>query len=239
VNTAPHIVRAFDDQLAVLDAKIAEMSGLLEAMLGDALDALAKGDPLLCADAGQKNRKVHDLEGDVNDLAHRLLARRQPMAEDLRAILAAMRVADDLQRAADLAANIARRVAGVAHTPPLPVATGIAAMGAIVAARIRSAVDAYIARDVAAAMQVWNADGPVDQQHGSLFRALLTYMMEDPRKIAVCAHLMFVAKNVERIGDHATNVAERVVFLVTGTLPAAERPKNDTAPFAEASRLRP
>ena len=228
-----HIVKAFDEQLNQLDAKIAEMGGLAESMLADAIDALSKRDAELAAEVVGSDHKLDALENDVNNLALRLLALRQPMAEDLRTVLAALKISSDLERAGDLAKNIAKRAITIAKAPPLATVGGIASLGALVQSRIKMTIDAFVARDAKLAVDVWNSDEEVDQLHTSLFRELLTYMMEDPRNITPCAHLLFVAKNIERIGDHVTNIAERVVFLVRGRLPERERQKEDDSSSTE------
>ncbi|MBM3507813.1 MAG: phosphate signaling complex protein PhoU [Alphaproteobacteria bacterium] len=228
-----HIVKAFDDQLNALDAKIAEMGGLAESMLADAVDALSKRDAELAAEVVAGDRKLDQLEEEVNTLAMRLLALRQPTAGDLRAVIAALKISSDLERAGDLAKNVAKRTITIAKAPPVTPVTGIVNLGALVQGRIHTAIDAFVARDAKLAMDVWSCDEEVDQLHTSLFRELLTYMMEDPRNITPCAHLLFVAKNIERIGDHITNVAERIVFLVRGKLPERERHKEDESPYTE------
>ena len=230
---AQHIVKAFDEQLNQLDAKIAEMGGLAESMLAEAIDALARRDEALAAEVVGSDRKLDQIEDDVNDLALRLLALRQPTAGDLRAVLAALKISSDLERAGDLAKNVAKRAMTIAKTPPLTPISGIVGLGALVQGRIKTAIDAFVARDAKLAMDVWSSDEEVDQLHTSLFRELLTYMMEDPRNITPCAHLLFVAKNIERIGDHVTNVAERIVFLVRGKPPERERHKEDESSSTE------
>ena len=230
---AQHIVKAFDEQLNQLDAKIAEMGGRAESMLADALDALAKRDSDLAAEVVSSDRHLDQLENEINELAMRLLALRQPTAGDLRAVLAALKISSDLERAGDLAKNVAKRALTIAGAPPVAPVTGIVGLGALVQGRIKTAIDAFVARDADLAMDVWNSDEEVDQLHTSLFRELLTYMMEDPRNISACAHLLFVAKNIERIGDHITNIAERVVFLVRGKLPERERQKEDESSYTE------
>ncbi len=228
-----HIVKAFDEQLNSLDAKIAEMGGLAESMLADACDALAKRDADLAAEVVAGDRKLDNLENEVNDLALRLLALRQPTAGDLRAVLAALKISSDLERAGDLAKNVAKRAITIAKAPPIAPVTGIVGLGALVQGRIKTTIDAFVSRDAKLAMDVWTSDEEVDQLHTSLFRELLTYMMEDPRNITPCAHLLFVAKNIERIGDHVTNIAERIVFLVSGRLPQRERQKEDESSSTE------
>jgi phosphate transport system protein len=230
---AQHIVKAFDDQLNQLDAKIAEMGGLAESMLADAIDALAKRDAELAAEVVSGDRKLDQLEGEVNDLALRLLALRQPTAGDLRAVLAALKISSDLERAGDLAKNVAKRTIIIAKTSPVASVSGIVNLGALVQGRIKTTIDAFVARDANLAMDVWSSDEEVDQLHTSLFRELLTYMMEDPRNITPCAHLLFIAKNIERIGDHITNIAERIVFVVKGRMPQRDRHKEDESSNTE------
>ena len=230
---AQHIVKAFDEQLNSLDAKIAEMGGLAESMLADACDALAKRDAELAAEVVAGDRKLDQLENEVNDLSLRLLALRQPTAGDLRTVLAALKISSDLERAGDLAKNVAKRTIIIAKTTPVASVSGIVNLGALVQGRIKTTIDAFVARDANLAMDVWSSDEEVDQLHTSLFRELLTYMMEDPRNITACAHLLFIAKNIERIGDHITNIAERIVFVVQGRMPQRDRRKEDESSNTE------
>ncbi len=230
---AQHIVKAFDEQLNSLDAKIAEMGGLAESMLADACDALVKRDAELAAEVVAGDRKLDQLENEVNDLSLRLLALRQPTAGDLRTVLAALKISSDLERAGDLAKNVAKRTIIIAKTTPVASVSGIVNLGALVQGRIKTTIDAFVARDANLAMDVWSSDEEVDQLHISLFRELLTYMMEDPRNITACAHLLFIAKNIERIGDHITNIAERIVFVVQGRMPQRERHKEDESSNTE------
>ena len=230
---AQHIVKAFDEQLNSLDAKIAEMGGLAESMLADACDALVKRDAELAAEVVAGDRKLDQLENEVNDLSLRLLALRQPTAGDLRTVLAALKISSDLERAGDLAKNVAKRTIIIAKTTPVASVSGIVNLGALVQGRIKTTIDAFVARDANLAMDVWSSDEEVDQLHTSLFRELLTYMMEDPRNITACAHLLFIAKNIERIGDHITNIAERIVFVVQGRMPQRERHKEDESSNTE------
>jgi phosphate transport system protein len=209
------------------------MGGLAESMLADAIDALAKRDAELAAEVVSGDRKLDQLEGEVNDLALRLLALRQPTAGDLRAVLAALKISSDLERAGDLAKNVAKRTIIIAKTSPVASVSGIVNLGALVQGRIKTTIDAFVARDANLAMDVWSSDEEVDQLHTSLFRELLTYMMEDPRNITPCAHLLFIAKNIERIGDHITNIAERIVFVVKGRMPQRDRHKEDESSNTE------
>jgi phosphate transport system protein len=226
-----HIVKAFDEQLNLLDSKVAEMGGLAEASLADAIQSLSARDSDLAAQVIGQDRKMDALEAEVNTLALRLLALRQPMAKDLRAVVAALKISSDLERVGDLATNVAKRGMTITKAPPQESIHTIVRLAALVQSMIKNALDAYIARDEQQALDVWRRDTEVDQLHTSLFRELLTYMMEDPRNITPCAHLLFVAKNIERIGDHVTNIAERVLFLVDGAVPEEDRPKEDRSAF--------
>ena len=161
-----------------------------------------------------------------------ILALRQPMANDLRVVISALKISSDIERIGDYGANIAKRALALNQLPPVQPAATIPRMGKLVLGNIKLVLDAYMERDADKALDVWNADEEVDEMYTSLFRELLTYMMEDPRNITPCTHLMFIAKNVERIGDHATNIAEVVHFLVTGETIEAARPKGDTSSFA-------
>ena len=162
-----------------------------------------------------------------------LIARRQPLAIDLRETISGIRVAGDLERIGDLAKNIAKRVVAISdQAQPQKIVLGVQHMSDLVQEQLKDVLDAYASRDTAAAHDVWERDGAIDALYNSLFRELLTYMMEDPRNISFCTHLLFCAKNVERIGDHTTNVAETIQYLATGEAPTAERPKNDASNYA-------
>lgn len=228
-----HIVKSFDDELGLLDSKIAEMGGLSESLVSDSIDSLARRDAQLASQVIERDKKLDFLENEVNDISLRVLALRQPMAEDLRAVVAALKISADIERIGDLATNVAKRAITISTSPPVASTVTIIRMGIIVQGMIKSALDSYIARDAHQAMDVWNRDEEVDQLHTSLFREMLTYMLENPPTITACTHLMFAAKNIERIGDHVTNIAERVYFLVTGDHPSSERPKEDTSSFTK------
>jgi len=227
-----HIVRAFDSELNGLDNAIAEMGGMAEMQLADAIDALIKRNAEKAAAIIERDARIDALEADINNRAVRMLALRQPKAADLRAVIACLKTAGDLERIGDYAKNVAKRTVTLSRTPPVgEAATSIARMGALVQGMIKNVLDAYIARDSDKADDVRARDEDVDQIHTSLFRELLTYMMEDPRSITACTHLLFIAKNVERMGDHATNIAEHVHFMVRGEEPEADRPKEDRSSF--------
>ena len=224
-----HTMRAFDADLQELARMIAEMGGLAERQIGDAVDALSRRDADLSRTVITTDAKIDTLQRTVEDKAILTIARRQPMAVDLREVVGALRVSNDLERIGDLAKNIAKRVEVIDHDLNLQtVMRGVEHMTDIVLTQIKDVLDAYARRDAVKALEVWRGDEEVDAVNNSLFRELLTYMMEDPRNISVCIHLLFCAKNIERMGDHATNIAESVYFMVEGRALPDERPKGDT-----------
>jgi phosphate transport system protein len=224
-----HTIKAFDADLQDLGRMIAEMGGLAERQISDALEALNRQDAALASTVIATDGPIDALQHEIEEKAILTLARRQPLAVDLRDIVGALRVSNDLERIGDLAKNIAKRVEVVAGVLNLPtVMRGVEHMTEMVLSQIKDVLDAYARRDVAKAVQVWRSDGEIDAVNNSLFRELLTYMMEDPRNISVCIHLMFCAKNIERMGDHATNIAETIFYMVEGRILPDERPKSDT-----------
>jgi phosphate transport system protein len=232
MSESEHIVKAFDEELKDLERMIAEMGGLAESQLARAIEALARRDSDLADKVVADDKRLDALEAEVDDFVVRLLARRQPMAEDLRLIIAGIKIAANLERIGDYAKNIAKRTVTLSRAPAVGGATqSIARMARVVQEMIKLVLDAYADRDVAKANDVRARDAEVDQVHTSLFRELLTYMMEDARNITACTHLLFVAKNVERMGDHATGIAEQVHFVVEGRVPEDERPRGDTSSF--------
>lgn len=223
-----HIVKSYDEDLDQLDNMIAEMGGLCEIQLSDAVTALVSQDIELADRVIEGDRKIDELERQIDGFAVKLLALRQPVAEDLRLVIAALKVSSNLERVGDYAKNIAKRAKTLSKSPRIGgSATTIARMAGIVQSMIKTVLDAYVACDVDRAGDVRLRDEEVDQMHSSLFRELLTYMMEDPRNITACTHLLFVAKNIERIGDHITGVAEQIIFRVSGEIPGEDRPKSD------------
>ena len=224
-----HIVKSYEDELNALGAACARLGGLAESQLGDAVDAVVRRDPALATKVLQQDDRLDEIEADVEQKAIRLIALRQPMANDLRKTMAAMKIASNLERCGDLAKNIAKRTLVLSEVEPVPALNrSIERMGRLVEARLKEVLDAYISNDAERAMEVWRRDEEVDEHYNSLFRELLTYMMGDPRTITPCAHLLFVAKNLERIGDHATNIAEIVHYEITGEqVSSAERPRAD------------
>jgi phosphate transport system protein len=222
-----HIVKSYDEELRRLSNTITEMGGLAESQLAAAIDAVVKRDSELAGSVVEGDAKVDQLQHDTDNLAIRLLALRQPMARDLREIFAALKIASDLERIADYAANVAKRAIALNQTPPVRPVYELPRMAQLAQLLIKDVIDAYVARDADKAYAVWTRDAELDEMYSSLFRVLLTYMMEDPRNISACTHLLFMAKNIERIGDHATNIAEDLYYLVHGTPLTEARPKGD------------
>jgi phosphate transport system protein len=224
-----HTTKAFDADLQDLTRMVAEMGGMAEKQIADSVNALAKRDGerarrVIVADAA-----IDQLQREIEERSVLTIARRQPMAVDLREIVSALRIANDLERIGDLAKNIAKRVVPVtADFHPQKLIRGVEHMAALVLAQLKQVLDSYAGHDIDKALAVWKGDEEIDAMCTSLFRELLTYMMEDPRHITFCIHLMFCAKNIERMGDHATNVAETVYFMVQGRPIPDERPKGDT-----------
>jgi len=223
-----HIVKSFDEDLKRLNNVIAEMGGLAEAQLTRAVDSLVRRNTELATQVVQDDKRIDALETDVGQMTVRMLALRQPMAQDLREVVAAIKIASDIERIGDYAKNIAKRAIVLSAHAPLKPVTSIPRMSQLALHIIKDVLDAYIEKDAEGARAAWRRDEEVDEMYNSVFREMLTYMMEDPRNIGPCTHLLFIAKNIERIGDHATNVAEIVYYLVHGRSLDEERPKGDT-----------
>jgi phosphate transport system protein len=231
-----HTAKAFDEDLQELNRLISEMGGLAERQIAQSVDALVRRDTLLAGSVVAADAEIDRLQHVIEERAVLTIARRQPMAVDLREIVGALRVATDLERIGDLSKNIGKRVAQLdSDFHPLKLIRGLEHMTDLVQTQVKSVLDAYTAHDLPAAMSVWKGDEEVDAICTSLFRELLTYMMEDPRNISFCIHLMFCAKNIERIGDHATNIAETVFYIIEGQQMLEKRPKGDMTTFATAS----
>ncbi|SFN93833.1 phosphate uptake regulator, PhoU [Cohaesibacter marisflavi] len=212
-----HTVSSYDDDLRNLTGRIAEMGGQAESMVEDAINALVRQDVKAAQATAAKDRAINKMEQQIEETAVLIIARRQPMAQDLRQIIAALRIATDLERVADLGKNIARSISAMdGKTPPKQLLHGIEHMAEIVLEQMRMVLDAYTTSDSNAAIAVVKRDDEVDAIYKSLFREFLTYMMEDPRNITFCANLLFAAKHLERVGDHATNIAESVYYVDTG-----------------------
>jgi phosphate transport system protein len=229
MTMSEHTIKAFDADLQDLTRVVVEMGGLAERQIVNALEALDKRDLALAQRVVADDLKVDVLQREIEEKAILTIARRQPMAVDLREIVGALRLSNDLERIGDLAKNIAKRVGALdGDFQPQQVMRGVEHMTDLVLAQIKEVLDSFAHRDAAKALAVWRGDEEIDAVNNSLFRELLTYMMEDPRNISYCIHLLFCAKNIERMGDHATNIAETVYFMVEGHPIADERPKGDT-----------
>lgn len=221
-----HTVKSFDEDIAQLRAVITRMGGLCETQIADAVDALMTRNTDAAAIVVEADKRMDALEAEAEALAVRIIALRAPLADDLREIVACLKIASVLERIGDYAKNIAKRAAVVAQSQPVAPAVIIPEMARVVVEIIRDTLDAFVDRDAEKALAILQRDQQVDEFYNSLFRSLLTFMMENPHYITPSTHLLFVAKNLERIGDHATSVAEMVYFTVTGQRPA-ERPKGD------------
>jgi phosphate transport system protein len=222
-----HIVKAYDEDLANLKTMLAQMGGLAEDHLAKAIDALSKRDTKLADVVIAQDEKIDALELQLEERAILTIARRQPMARDLREIMVAIRISSDLERIGDLAKNVAKRVHAISDALPRKLSSGLTRMGRLSLEELKNVLDAYASMSDTKALEVWRGDEDLDALYNSIFRELLTYMMEDPRMIGLCTHLLFGAKNFERIGDHATNIAENIYYLVHGKAIKEERPKKD------------
>ncbi len=229
-----HIVRSYDADLEGLRRSLAEMGGMSERMLGDSTVALVRRDTALAQKVISADQRLDNLQREVEEKAVLTIARRQPLANDLRELISAIRIAADIERVGDLAKNIAKRAVAISgqFQPPHRAVVGLEHISRLVQSQLKDVLDAYAASNEQKAMDVWRRDDEIDALYTSLFRELLTYMMEDPRNITFCTHLLFCAKNVERIGDHTTNIAETIHYLVTGETPSDSRPKLDTTNIA-------
>jgi phosphate transport system protein len=231
-----HTVKAFDDDLREISSRLVEMGGIAERLVAESVDALVRRDATLAQRVIAADQAVDALQREIEEKAILTIARRQPLAVDLREVVSSLRIANDLERVGDLAKNTAKRVLaldGEYHAQKQ--LRGVKHMSDMVQQRLKQVLDAFGTRDEERAMDVWRRDGEIDAMYTSLFRELLTYMMEDPRHITLCIHLLFAAKNIERIGDHATNIAETIYYLVVGEPLTEERPKLDTTSFAKLS----
>ncbi len=225
MKQGPHIVSAFDDELTAIQAKIAEMGGLAETMLSEVLEAIQKRDVEGCEEVIAQDKRMDKLEHEVETLITRVLALRQPMAADLRLLIAGLKMTSTLERIGDLAKNIARRGIELSRGRPQKLTTSIIRMGQETQRQITEVLDAFTSRDTALAVSVWRRDVEIDELYNSIFRELITYMMEDPRLITLGSQHLFIAKNLERIGDHATHIAEMTYYVVEGVPLGDDRPK--------------
>ena len=222
-----HTVKSFGEQLETLSALVAQMGGLTEAQFASAIEAISRRDSAAAERAVGGDARIDEMQVEIEERALKLLALRQPMAVDLRETLAAIKTAGELERIGDLAKNIAKRALVLNREPPIRLTQSLARMGKAAQNQLKQVLDAFSNRNAEEAETVWNRDGEIDEIYNSLFRELLTYMMEDPRTIGLCTHLLFVAKNIERSGDHCTNIAEVVYHMVRAGHLAAARPKAD------------
>ena len=224
-----HIYSAFDDELKFLMRRISEMGGLAEQMVSESMRALVTSDAALAQKVISDDVIMDAAEREIGDKAIVTIARRQPVAADLREIIGALRIASDLERVGDLGKSNAKRVVAVQGTGiPRTLARGIEHLSDLALLQLKEVLDVYATRSAEKAKSIRDRDEEIDAMYTSLFRELLTYMMEDPRNITSCTHLLFCAKNIERIGDHATNIAETIYYMATGAQPEGERPKDDT-----------
>lgn len=229
-----HIVSGFDRDLEDIQAKIMRMGGMVEEAIAQASTALTTGDVELAQTVRKADKAIDALELEVNEDAARIIALRQPIASDLRTVLSVFRVSMNLERIGDYAKNIAKRSQAVIELPSVPGDTAaIKRMARQVEVMLKDVLDAYIQKDADLAEDVRQRDLEVDQMYSGLFREYLTHMMEDPSHITACMHLHFMAKNIERMGDHVTSVAEQVIYLVTGEMPDEDRPKDDKTPYVQ------
>jgi phosphate transport system protein len=227
-----HIVRSYEQELRQLRDMLVEMGGLLENQLATATDAVTQGDSAAAAAAMEQDPAVDALERDIEQFVIRLLALRQPMAGDLRQIVASLKISSDLERIGDYSANVAKRTIVLNQFSLSFKLGGLAHMARLVQQNLKLTIDAIGDSDAEKAVQVWRADQMVDDIYTAIFRELVTYMMEDPRNITPCTHLLFIAKNLERIGDHTTNIAETVHYAATGEILPEGRPKGESSAYA-------
>ena len=232
MNVSEHTARVFDTDLIKLTQLVAQMGGLAQKQVTDSIDALTRRDTGLARQVIAADASVDALQRQIEEKAIATIALRQPMAIDLRALVAMLRIANDLERVGDLAKNIGKRVLAVSgDNSQRTLMRGLKHMAALVVAQLAAVLDAFVDRNPSKALRVWKADKEVDALYVSLFRELLTYSMEDPGTISMCIHHLFCAKNIERMGDHATNIAEAVHYMAEGQAIAGERPKGDVSSY--------
>ena len=227
-----HIVKSYENELKRLRALMTEMGGTVENQVELAIQGVVQGDAAAAAKAIDADPAVDAMEYEAEQFVIRMLALRQPMAQDLRQIVSSLKMTTDLERIGDYATNVAKRSVVLSQFSLSFPLSGLAQMARLVQENLKMVVDAIGDGDTEKALQVWRSDAPIDDLYNSIFRELITYMMEDPRNITPCTHLLFIAKNLERIGDHATNIAETIYYAVAGEPLTAARPKADNSPFA-------
>ncbi len=231
-SESPHALRSFDQELDRLRDLLAEMGGAVEAEVAGAAQAILEHDTAAAARVVEQDKQVDALEREIEQFVIRTLALRQPVAGDLRRVVGALKITGDLERIGDYAANVAKRAMVLAQLPQVFSLAGLGHMARLVQENLKTVIDAVGESDIEKAVRVWRSDLAIDDIYNGLFRELITYMMEDPRNITPCTHLLFIAKNLERIGDHATNVAETLYYAVTGETLTDARPKGDTSAYA-------
>jgi len=230
-----HIASAFDRDLEAIQALLMKMGGLVEVAINDAAKSLETRDVELANKVRAADKQIDALEEQLNEEAARVIALRAPAASDLRTVLTVIKISSNLERCGDYAKNLAKRTGVLVEMAPVDgAAKSLRRMAREVELMMKDVLDAYIARDADKANEIRNRDQDVDQMYNALFREFLTFMMEDPRQIRSCMHLHFIAKNIERMGDHVTSIAEQVVYLVTGSMPDDNRPKGDNTSLATA-----
>jgi phosphate transport system protein len=230
-----HIAKAYDQDISALKTQLAEMGGIAEEQLANAIHALSRRDTTLADQVIRGDEILDDLERRIEEKAILTIAKRQPMAQDLREIIVAIRVSSDIERIGDLAKNTAKRTHAISEPLPRNLASGLTRMGQMAQTQLNQVLNAYAKRDDEMGLAVWRSDEELDALYNSIFRELLTYMMEDPRKIGECTHLLFGAKNLERIGDHTTNIAENIHYLIHGKAISQARPKKDVTAMMRPS----
>ena len=230
-----HIAKAYDNDISALKTQLAEMGGIAEEQLANAIQSLIRRDTGLADKVIRGDELLDDLERRIEEKAILTIAKRQPMAHDLREIIVAIRVSSDIERIGDLAKNTAKRTHAISEALPRNLSSGLTRMGKMAQTQLNQVLNAYAKRDDEMGLAVWRADEDLDALYNSIFRELLTYMMEDPRKIGECTHLLFGAKNLERIGDHTTNIAENIHYLIHGKTITEARPKKDVTAMMRPS----
>jgi phosphate transport system protein len=222
-----HIVSAFDEDLVEIQARISEMGGLAEEMLSNALKSIQSRDSDLARKVIERDHAIDEMEHKVEECVVRVIALRQPVAQDLRVLIAALKIASVLERVGDLGKNIAKRAIPLSSAQPLKLTNSVVRMGRDTLTQLSDVLNAHASRDVDLAVQIWNRDVEIDELYNTIFREVVTYMVEDTRLIGQGAQLMFIAKNLERIGDHTTQIAEMIYYIVTGDSLGDDRPKGD------------
>lgn len=223
----PHIVSAFDDDLITVQAKISEMGGLCEELLTDALEAVRNRDQALATAVIARDKKLDAMELELEAIATNTIALRQPMAQDLRVLISALKIASTLERIGDLSKNIAKRAIYLSNARPAKLSTSILRMGQQTLEQLNRVLDAYAHRDTSLAVSVWRRDVEIDDVYNAIFREIVTYMMDDSRMIGLGSQMLFIAKNLERIGDHVTHVSEMIYYIVEGAPLGDDRPKGE------------